>query len=74
MRHEQSSTRDAELGRLLCRIEPGVARLLEAALEGRELSLEDGLHLTQTQGLDLQALVMVADEMRRRQVGRPSPT
>jgi len=69
MRHEWPSTRDEELGRLLCRIEPGVARLLEAALEGRELSPEDGLHLTQTQGLDLQALVMVADEMRRRQVG-----
>ncbi|MBI3780296.1 MAG: 5-amino-6-(D-ribitylamino)uracil--L-tyrosine 4-hydroxyphenyl transferase CofH, partial [candidate division NC10 bacterium] len=69
MRQEQSFPRDEELGRLLCRIEPDVARPLEAALEGRELSPEEGLRLTQTQGLDLQALVMVADELRRRQVG-----
>ncbi len=69
MKQEQSFPRDEELGRLLCRIEPDVARLLEAALEGRELSPEEGLRLTQTQGLDLQALVMVADELRRRQVG-----
>ena len=69
MRHEQPSTRDEELGRLLCRIERDVARLLETALEGRELSPEEGLRLTQTQGLDLQAFVMVADELRRRQAG-----
>src|SRR5712692_6411088 len=43
--------------------------ILEAALEGRELSPEEGLRLTQTQGLDLQAFVMVADELRRRQAG-----
>ncbi len=65
----QSSTVAKELGRLLSLVDPAVARLLEAALEGRELSPEGGLRLTQAQGLDLQAVVMVADEMRRRQAG-----
>lgn len=57
------------LGGMLGRIEPDVARLLEAVLEGRELSAEQGLRLIQTQGSELHALVMAADEMRRRQVG-----
>ena len=69
MRPEQPLIRDEDLGRLLCRTKPEVARLLEAALEGRELSPEEGLRLTQTQGLDLHGLVMVADELRRRQAG-----
>ncbi len=69
MEQEQPSTRDEDLGRLLRRTHPNVARVLEAALEGRELSPDEGLRLAQTQGPDLQALVIVADEMRRRQVG-----
>ena len=38
-------------------------------LDGGELSVADGIHLTETQGRDLQALTLVADEMRRRQAG-----
>lgn len=57
------------LGRLLGRIESDVARLLDAALEGRELSTEGGVRLAQTQGPALHALVMAADEVRRRQAG-----
>ena len=70
----QNLGRADELGHLLSRIDPVVTRLLQVALDGRELSIEGALRLTETQGRDLQALVMVADEMRRRQVGRPSPT
>ncbi|MGH7429518.1 MAG: 5-amino-6-(D-ribitylamino)uracil--L-tyrosine 4-hydroxyphenyl transferase CofH [Candidatus Methylomirabilaceae bacterium] len=51
------------------RIDPAVRHLLEAALEGRELSMEAGLRLAGTQGPELQALIVAADEMRRRQVG-----
>ncbi len=69
MGRQQHSARDEDLCRLLGRIEPSVARPLEATLEGRELSSEEGLRLARTQGLDLQALVIVADEMRRRQAG-----
>ncbi|MEK6568831.1 MAG: radical SAM protein, partial [candidate division NC10 bacterium] len=71
MRPGQPSThgQDNELERLLSRTEPTISRLLERTLEGRELSVEAGLRLTDAQGPDLHALVMVADEMRRRQVG-----
>jgi 7,8-didemethyl-8-hydroxy-5-deazariboflavin synthase CofH subunit len=61
--------RSKGLDRLLDRIEPDVARLLDEALEGRELSPEGGLRLALTRGSELCALVMAADEMRRRQVG-----
>ena len=48
---------------------PDTRRILGALLEGGELSVADGIHLTETQGRDLQALTLVADEMRRRQAG-----
>jgi 7,8-didemethyl-8-hydroxy-5-deazariboflavin synthase CofH subunit len=71
MRPGQPSTQDQdnELERLLSRTEPTISRLLERTLEDRELSVEAGLRLTDAQGPDLHALVMVADELRRRQVG-----
>ncbi len=65
----QDFGRADELGHIFARIGPDVTRLLQATLEGRELSVEGALRLTETQGSDIQALVMVADEMRRRQVG-----
>ncbi len=61
--------RDRDLAHPSSRIDPAVRHLLEMALEGRELSMEDGLCLAATQGPELQALVVTADEMRRRQVG-----
>jgi 7,8-didemethyl-8-hydroxy-5-deazariboflavin synthase CofH subunit len=50
-------------------VEPGVRRVLEGALEGRDLAAEDGAVLCRTQGRSLHALVTVADELRSRQVG-----
>jgi FO synthase subunit 2 len=50
-------------------VTPGVRAVLEAALDGRELSLEDGLLLCAARGADLTALCATADELRRRQVG-----
>ncbi len=44
-------------------------RALEAALEGRELSVDAALPLFDATGADLRALCMVADELRIRQVG-----
>jgi 7,8-didemethyl-8-hydroxy-5-deazariboflavin synthase CofH subunit len=46
-----------------------VRRILEAALEGRELTVEEGIRLTDVSGRELHALTLVADEMRRRQAG-----
>jgi len=46
-----------------------VRRILGRALEGGELTVDDGIRLTEVQGRELHALALVADEMRRRQTG-----
>jgi FO synthase len=48
---------------------PAVARILSAALEGRELQYSDAIALCEAQDVDLAALVSTADELRRRAVG-----
>ena len=53
----------------LAEAHPIVAGLLENALAGNDLGLEDGLILAKVEGKDLLALVKVADELRRRAVG-----
>jgi FO synthase subunit 2 len=65
-----AESHDDGLERLLSRAGPDVAHLLDRTLEGRELSIEGGLLLSGAKGSDLHALVMTADEMRRRQVGQ----
>ena len=57
------------LGQVLKGIRPEVAHVLNSALEGRDISVEDALVLFDTSGLDLNALLMTADELRRRRVG-----
>jgi 7,8-didemethyl-8-hydroxy-5-deazariboflavin synthase CofH subunit len=46
-----------------------VRRSLTRALDGREVSVDDGIALAGATGRDLLALVAVADEMRQRQAG-----
>jgi 7,8-didemethyl-8-hydroxy-5-deazariboflavin synthase CofH subunit len=46
-----------------------VRTVLARALDDHELSVADALALADTRGRDLQALVITADEMRRRQAG-----
>ena len=46
-----------------------IRRILGGALDGDEVTVADGIRLTETQGRDLHALCLVADEMRRRQAG-----
>ncbi|MCE2463189.1 MAG: 5-amino-6-(D-ribitylamino)uracil--L-tyrosine 4-hydroxyphenyl transferase CofH [Dehalococcoidia bacterium] len=48
---------------------PQVSHILNNALEGRDISVEDALVLFDTSGLEFNALVMTADELRRRRVG-----
>jgi 7,8-didemethyl-8-hydroxy-5-deazariboflavin synthase CofH subunit len=50
-------------------IDKDVRRILGRALEGSELTVDDGIRLTEVQGRELHALALVADEMRRRQAG-----
>jgi len=54
---------------LLPRIAPAIAGILERALNGDELSFEDGLLLARARRHELEALVLTADEVRRRRVG-----
>ena len=54
---------------ILDHIDPQIRAILYHALEGEELSWQDGLQLCQANGIDFHAVCLVADEMRRRQVG-----
>jgi 7,8-didemethyl-8-hydroxy-5-deazariboflavin synthase CofH subunit len=55
--------------KLLDKIDPAVRSILARALENEEISWQDGLRLCETSGVDLQAAVLAADELRRRQAG-----
>ena len=48
---------------------PHVRSVLGRLLDGGELSVDDGIALTEVAGRDLHAVTLAADEMRRRQVG-----
>jgi FO synthase subunit 2 len=55
--------------RLFESIDGAARRVLERALDGREVSAEDGVILCGARGRTLHALVAVADELRFQQVG-----
>ena len=50
-------------------IDRDVRRILGRALDGGELTVDEGIRLTEVQGRELHALTLVADEMRHRQAG-----
>ncbi|MCH8226711.1 MAG: hypothetical protein IIC97_12680, partial [Chloroflexi bacterium] len=58
-----------DLESLIGHLQPPVAVALNRALEGDDVSIEDALALFETSGLEYNAVVMVADELRRRTVG-----
>ena len=55
--------------RLLGRLDRQVAQILDRTLEGGEVSVDEGALLFDVHGLELHALSLVADELRRRAVG-----
>ena len=57
------------LDSLLGTADPAVARILDGALAGREVSVEEGERLFETHGRDMLLTTWVADELRRRAVG-----
>ena len=64
---EFSSPRSLEA--LVGIVEPAVGRALSDALEEKDISVEQAVTLFDATGLELNATVMVADELRRRTVG-----
>ncbi len=54
---------------LVSLLDPQVSEILTAALEGEDISADDAVVLFETTGLEYNAVVMVADELRRRTVG-----
>lgn len=46
-----------------------IRQILEQSLQGEDISWQEGVQLGQAQGVDLQALCLVADQLRRQQVG-----
>jgi FO synthase subunit 2 len=62
-------TVDSLLARLWMGLDPRVRAALDRALDGREVTLDDGLALAEAQGPDLAAMTLVADELRARQAG-----
>ncbi len=59
----------APLGKLLSGVDPAISEILARALEGRDLSPADAARLFATTGVDLLALMLAADELRRQTVG-----
>ena len=60
---------DNEVGRLISQLKPEVARVLDQAVAGKDISFADAIVLFETTGLEFNALTLVADELRRRTVG-----
>nr|WP_231577899.1 5-amino-6-(D-ribitylamino)uracil--L-tyrosine 4-hydroxyphenyl transferase CofH [Thermorudis peleae] len=60
---------DGLWGRLLDQLDRTVARILDRALSGEDITVEEGERLFAAEGLELNALILVADELRRRRVG-----
>ena len=54
---------------LLGLLEPKITRVLNDALEGKDISAEDGELLFDANGLEYHGVVMTADQLRRRSVG-----
>ena len=50
-------------------VSPALRDILERSLEGAEVSIADGVALSDARGTDLHALCLVADALRREQVG-----
>ncbi len=57
------------LEQLLRTIDSGMARALDRALDGGDITVEEAAALLKTSGLELHALLLAADELRRRKVG-----
>src|SRR5579884_3003697 len=60
---------DATLERAIGLCQPHVARSLDRALSGHDLSVDEATTLFEARGMDLHVLALAADALRREQVG-----
>jgi FO synthase subunit 2 len=60
---------DQTLGRMLAAVDAGVARILDKALGGGEVSVDEGTRLFDADGTSLLAIMAAADELRRQAAG-----
>ncbi len=68
-RYAVSHVRETGLERLFSSLQPDIARILDKALAGGEITVEEGERLFHVRGLELLGLMATADELRRRTVG-----
>ncbi len=54
---------------LVYTIDPVIASILDKALDSKEISIDECVELFETKGIDFYALMIVADELRRRTIG-----
>jgi len=59
----------ATIDRALSLCQPGLARSMDRALSGHDLSVAEAATLFGARGVDLHVLTLVADDLRRQQVG-----
>ncbi len=57
------------LEKILHDIDPVVASILDKAISGKEIFVEEGVELFEANGIEMSALILVADELRRQKVG-----
>jgi 7,8-didemethyl-8-hydroxy-5-deazariboflavin synthase CofH subunit len=60
---------EATVERALGLCQPALARSLDRALAGDDLTVDEGAALFEARGVDLHVLALAADELRRQQVG-----
>jgi 7,8-didemethyl-8-hydroxy-5-deazariboflavin synthase CofH subunit len=69
-RNSKNESLNGALERLLGEIDPGVARVLDRALAGQDISVEEATALLEAQGsANVNAIVLAADDLRRRTLG-----
>ncbi len=68
-RNVTDRTQAGSLAALIGQLEPEVARVLDSALAGKDISVDEAVILFETTGPEFAALNLVADELRRRTVG-----
>ena len=62
-------SRVTELEKFILNIDTSIAKILNIALSGKDISASQAFELLESKGLEYQATLMVADELRRQTVG-----
>lgn len=65
----EQNIRSKDLSGFLSLLEPEISSIFDNVLAGKELNVQDAYTLFGVSGLEYNALIMVADELRRRSVG-----